>query len=148
MESLIILNSIVGAFVITFLMWLFLIKRNKQISKQEQQNIENLSKSIDELADSFSKIASEIINDIEKRKSQLEGLVKEADLKISQLKEFSEDNANYSVAGITNRLEDFERKHEGVFKLHDQGLSISEISKRTNLDQGTIQLIFNLRRKV
>lgn len=148
MESLIILNSIVGAFVITSIMWFFLFKKTKWDSKKEQKNIENLSKSIDELADNFSKIAEEVINSIENKKNHLEVLVKEADSKINQLKELLDEDTQLSATGITNRLEDFERKHEGVFKLHDQGLSISEISKRTNLDQGTIQLIFNLRRKV
>jgi len=50
-----------------------------------------------------------------------------------------------AAAGEDKGVKDFHRRHSRIFELYNQGMTISEIARETNMDEGKVQLIFNLK---
>lgn len=105
-------------------------------------------------------LSVELTVKLTKRMEELEGKIKLADEKIKEIKELvtlespSVQPAAVSVASVVKPLQragqiqlPINPRHIKIFELADQGWTITDIARETNVGRGEVQLILGLRRE-
>jgi hypothetical protein len=107
----------------------------------------NVERQMESLLVELSEMARQITAQLDTRAAKLEMLIREADEKISTLRQ-----GTAAVAAPLSQPEwsaaSIDPQHEAVYALADQGKSTGEIAKQLNRPSGEVELILALRARV
>jgi len=106
----------------------------------------NVERQMESLLVELSEMARQITAQLDTRSAKLEALIREADEKISALRQGSQMPTTAAAPVWT--AASIDPQHEAVYALADQGKSTAEIARQLNRPSGEVELILALRARV
>jgi hypothetical protein len=100
------------------------------------------------LAAELKETCDAVVSRLEQRQAGLTRLLEEADMRIRLLEQLNERASRAADETARGQAPGLDARFNEVFELHDRGFTLGEIARQTSMDQGQVQLIFNLRRKL
>ncbi len=107
----------------------------------------NVERQMESLLVELSEMARQITAQLDTRSAKLEALIREADEKISALRQ-NPQSSSAPAAAPEWTAASIDPQHEAVYALADQGKSTGEIARQLNRPNGEVELILALRARV
>jgi hypothetical protein len=108
----------------------------------------NVERQMESLLVELSEMARQITAQLDTRSAKLEALIREADEKISALRQSPQVPTATTAAAPEWTAASIDPQHEAVYALADQGKSTGEIARQLNRPNGEVELILALRARV
>ena len=169
MEVVLVSTAVIGVLLIIISFLFPKEKRNREeitITKESdkllEQREDNLIKTINEADDAIEQlndISKQIFLQQEEKYQELLYLYEIIEQKKKELTNISEneqlkENLNVNQTLLDNTKEDINKeaaesisKYDEIFKLNEQGYSITEIAKKLNMGQGEVNLVLELKKR-